>query len=119
MPATDYITKLDIPYRRAIVEKELFGRIRQIKSWLWMDADPKLPRLETLKGTNLRGMQREIADIGIHPEDEMREESTYGDLVLEVEAVDSVKCVLRVVAELFGSKVRIELSPDSVEKVDE
>ena len=113
-----FITKLDVPHRRAIVEKELFGRMRRIKFGLWTDADPKLPRLETIKGTDLRGIQKEIADIGIHPGDKVREKSTYGDLILEVEAVDPARRVLHTRAELFGTKVHIELSADCVVKAE-
>ncbi len=48
----------------------------------------------------------------------MREESTYGDMILEVEAVDSARRVLHTRAELFGTKTHIELNADSAVKAD-
>ena len=112
-----YITKLDVPHRRAIVEKELYGRMRRIKFGLWTDADPKLPWLEKQSGRDLRGLKKEVSDIGIHAGDRVRDESTYGDLVMLVEAVDPARRVLYARAELFGTRVKLEVSADAVVKV--
>ena len=112
-----FITKLDVPHRRAIVEKELFGKRRRIKFGLWTDADPRLPWLERQTGRDLSGLKKEVSDIGIHIGDKVRSESTYGDMVMMVETVDPVRRVLRTRAELFGTDVSIEVSADAVTKV--
>ncbi len=112
-----FITKLDVPHRRAVVEKDLFGKRRRIKFGLWTDADPRLPWLERQTGRDLSGLKKEVSDIGIHIGDKVRSESTYGDMVMMVEAVDPARRVLRTRAELFGTDVSIEVSADAVTKV--
>ena len=112
------IVKLDIPHRRAIVEKELFGKMRRIKFGLWTDVDPKLPRLEALRGRSMDEINKEVADIGIYPGDRIKDESgVYGDMVLTVLSVDAPRRMVSTEVELFGTKVKIELKADLVSKV--
>lgn len=121
----DSITKLDIPHRRAIVSKHIFGKDRIVKFGLWTDADPVTPWLREMKGLNSNMGEASSAtgeasvgttDIGIYIGDHVRDKSgVYGDMDLIVNGVDSRKRVIKVSVELFGSKVTMEMDAEMVE----
>ena len=115
-----YITRLDVPHRRAIVETHIFGKDRRIKFGLWTDADPDTPRLRRLKMKALPEEHKPVQDIGIYVGDKVRDKSEiYKDMELIVSEVDAERHTVRVTVELFGTKVRIEMDSDQVEVVEE
>ena len=119
------ITKLDIPHRRAIVSKHIFGKDRIVKFGLWTDADPVTPWLRKMKGMDSNADEASGAigeasagtiDIGIYIDDHVRDKSgVYGDMDLVVTEVDPRKRVIKVSVELFGSTVTMEMDAEMVE----
>lgn len=115
-----YITKLDIPHRRAIVESHIFGKNRKLKFGLWTDTDPDTPRIRRLKLAGSSEDKETIVDIGIYIGDKVRDKSEiYDGIELIVTEIDSTRHIVWVEAELFGSKVRIEMDADQVETIYE
>ena len=119
----NYITKLEVRHRMAVVETELFGKRRKIKFGLWIDDDPVQPWIEKLKSGSLRdddiiyGTTHSI-DIGIHPGDRVVDETgVYGDQVFVVKKVDAKRRLLTSSFEMFGTVAGIELRADDVRKV--
>lgn len=115
-----YITKLDIPHRRAIVEAHIFGKERKIKFGLWTDADPDTPRIRRLKFSELEENKKTEIDIGIYIGDMVRDKSgIYEGMELTVIEIDATRNIVWVEAELFGTKVKIEMDADKIETIDE
>ena len=113
-----YITKLDIPHRRAIVETCMFGKDRLFKLGLWTDSDPMTPWLRAMLGKEQEEAQENAPDIGIYIGDIVRDKNgIYEGMELTVAEVDAARCTIRAEAELFGTKVRIEMDADAVEVV--
>lgn len=121
----NHITRLEMRHRMAVVEAEMFGKMRKVKFGLWTDDDPVLPGLERLKmaagGADssfdvLDGVVE--LDIGIHPGDKVRDATgIYGDQVFVVQSVDVKRRSLISIFEMFGTNARIELRVDDVRKV--
>ncbi len=112
------IVKLDLPHRRAIVEKELFGKQRRIRFGLWTEGDPKLPRLDLQKGLEAGELKKMVTDIGIYPGDTVRDEAgLYPDMTMEVVSVDPLRRLINARALLFGTWVSITLGADKVVRV--
>lgn len=113
-----YITKLDMPHRRAIVEAYLFGKERKLKFGLWTDSDPDTPRIRRLKLEELEQVKKSDIDIGIYIGDTVRDKSgIYEGMELTVIEVDATRSIVWVETELFGTKVRIEMYANEVEVI--
>ena len=114
-----YITKVDVPHRRAIVEADLFGKHRIIKFGLWTDADPMTPWLRRLRNLEDPHANGQPTDIGIYIGDRVRDKNNvYADLELTVAEIDPARRILWTVTDLFGTRVRIEMDADTVEVVE-
>ena len=121
----NHITRLEMRHRMAVVETEMFGKMRKVKFGLWTDDDPVLPGLERLKG-NVEGSDSSFdvldgvveLNIGIHPGDKVKDDTgIYGEQVFVVQSVDVNRRSLVSTFEMFGTDARIELRVDDVRKV--
>lgn len=121
----NHITRLELRHRMAVVEAEMFGKMRKVKFGLWTDDDPVIPGLERLKeavegGDSSFDVLDGVVelDIGIHPGDKVKDDTgIYGDQVFVVQSVDVKRRSLISTFEMFGTNARIELRADDVRKV--
>ncbi|MCR5178412.1 MAG: hypothetical protein K6C95_05460 [Lachnospiraceae bacterium] len=121
-PLADYvghIQHLDIQHRRAIVEKEIFGKHRKIYFGLWTPDDPRHAWvLQQIEGGNTGVITDQIYDIGIYKGDRVRGTGgTYEDYEMRVIKVDPVRRRVTVEIELFGGALNLSLYADDVVKV--
>ena len=111
-----WITKLDIPHRRAIVEADVFGKRRTIKFGLWTDADPLTPWLRKLRQMENTVDSNATKDIGIYIGDHVIDKNgIYDGMELYVTGIDATRRIVWVETELFGTKVKIEMDADGVQ----
>ena len=98
------IVKLDLHHRRAVVRLPLFGEERQIKFGLWLDADPKLPRIEEEKKQRRAACRDKVINT----------RGLFGDTPLKVVAVDPGRNSVTVSLSMFGRDTDMEMSMDEV-----
>jgi transcription antitermination factor NusG len=120
----NHIKKLEMRHRMAVVEAQMFGKMRKVKFGLWTDDDPSLLGLERLKEAEKNGDDHADVldgmvelDLGIRPGDKVKDETgIYGEQIFVVEKVDTVRRTLTSTFEMFGTSARIELKVDEVRK---
>ena len=114
----NHISTIDFHHRRAVVDAEIFGKMRRIKFGLWTDEDPKLPWIEERLGK--AGADEYLlkdADVGIQPGNKVKDISgVYPGAVFTVESVNIGRRTFRTGMDLFGKMTTVELYLDSVEK---
>ncbi|MBO6298445.1 MAG: hypothetical protein J6N53_06315 [Lachnospiraceae bacterium] len=114
----NHISNIDFRHRRAVVDAEIFGKMRRIKFGLWTDEDPKLPWIEERLGK--AGADEYLlkdADVGIQPGNKVKDISgVYPGAVFTVESVNIGRRTFRTGMDLFGKMTTVELYLDSVEK---
>lgn len=114
----NHISNIDFRHRRAVVDAEIFGKVRRIKFGLWTDEDPKLPWIEERLGK--AGADEYLlkdADVGIQPGDKVKDISgVYPGAVFTVEFVNIGRRTFRTRMDLFGKMTTVELYLESVEK---
>ncbi len=116
----NHISNIDFRHRRAVVDAEIFGKMRRIKFGLWTDEDPKLPWIEERlgKGDTEEYLLKEV-DVGIRPRDKVKDISgVYPGAVFTVEEVNIGRRTFRTRMDLFGKMTEIELFLDSVERLE-
>ena len=116
----NHITRLEFGKRYAIVEAQIFGKMRRIKFGLWTDMDQKIPWIEEKRNTNTETHYLiEDMDIGIHPGDKVRDISGIYDKdeVFVVESVNPGQRKFKANVWMFGGLRRIELFADQVERM--
>ncbi len=116
------VIKFDISRRRAIVQADIFGKVRKLKFGLWTDSDDRIPWITKLieddGGIDSRALLRGTADIGIYPGDKVVDESgVYEERIFVVENVDADKRIINTTIEMFGTIVKVQLSADEVSKI--
>ncbi|MBQ7563866.1 MAG: hypothetical protein IJT16_07740 [Lachnospiraceae bacterium] len=121
-PLADYagsITKLDIQHRRAIVEKDIFGKHRRIYFSLVTDGDPENAWIKSQMESGEEGViPAQEYDIGLKIGDRVRGiNGMYEDNEMTVIRVDSVSRQIVAEIEMFGRMVSVHMFADDVEKV--
>jgi transcription antitermination factor NusG len=116
------VVKFDISRRRAIVQVDIFGKVRKLKFGLWTENDDRLPWIDNLlaedTGINAKKLLKGTADIGIYPGDKVVDETgVYEDQVFTVDRVDTDKRIIDTSLEMFGTVVKVQLSADEVRKI--
>lgn len=115
------VKKYDISRRRAIVQANIFGKVRKIKFGLWTDDDGELFWLKDLinKETNEeKTIIKGKADIGIYPGDKVVDETgIYEGSIFTVSSVNPYKRTLQTTIELFGNMIDIQMKADNVRKI--
>ena len=117
----NHITKLDIPHRRAVVEAEMFGKMRRIRFGLWTDGDPEIPWLFDRMGSKeeLPIDAGAIPDIGIHPGDRVTDDTgIYGDQEFRVLSVNPGRRTVYTRIDIGGVEAKLELSADQVSVIN-
>lgn len=114
-----HITRLDIQHRRAIVEKDIFGKHRKIYFGLWTDNEPPHPWLEEQMGSGSEDIvQEKEYDIGIHEGDIVQGiNGIYEENEMKVISVDAVRRKIVVEMELFGRQMHVPMFADDVNKI--
>ena len=116
----NHISNIDFRHRRAVVDAEIFGKVRRIKFGLWTDEDPKLPWIEERLGK--AGADEYLlkdANVGIQPGDKVKDISgVYPGAVFTVESVNIGRRTFKTRMDLFGKRTTVELYLDSVERVE-
>lgn len=107
------IVKLDLHHRRAVVRLPLFGEERQIKFGLWLDADPKLPRIEEEKKQR-RAAAKDVQCPFKSGDKVINTRGLFGDTPLKVVAVDPGRNSVTVSLSMFGRDTDMEMSMDEV-----
>lgn len=123
----DYIVKLDLSHRRAVVEIPFFKQNRRMKFGLWCEKDKKIPWIEEEK--QLRKNHIDVcrvkensvtSTIGLQPGDYVINiQGICGDQTLKVIGVDERKRAVNVEMNLFGEIVSVQMNVDDVEKTEE
>ena len=142
---TDRIIRVDVPHRRAIVDIPIMGESKRLKFGLWLDKDPKLAWIEEEKQKRLIDDEDRKEVVPDNPWDwkawkkvnEDRKKTVvnedafghkvggfvinttgiYGDTPLEIVEVHPEKDSIVVMAPLFGNLIRVEMTTDEVEVV--
>ncbi len=142
---TDRIIRVDVPHRRAIVDIPIMGESKRLKFGLWLDKDPKLAWIEEEKQKRLIDDEDRKEVVPDNPWDwkawkkvnENRKKTVvnedafghkvggfvinttgiYGDTPLEIVEVHPEKDSIVVMAPLFGNLIRVEMTTDEVEVV--
>ncbi|MCR5425856.1 MAG: hypothetical protein K6E81_03395 [Lachnospiraceae bacterium] len=122
-PLADYvghIRHLDIQHRRAIVEKEIFGKRRKIYFGLWTPDDPPHAWVrQQIEGGDTGIITNQTYDIGIYEGDRVRgTNGMYEENEMRVIKVDPVRRRVIVEIELFGRTLSLPLYADDVVKVN-
>lgn len=133
----EYIVKIDLPHRRAIVEMPLLGEKRRLKFGLWSSKDPAIPWLEEAKKRRLEekrsghsgtDTQKEVStgqktgqgylhESGITEGDYVvNTTGIYGDGLLKVISVDEKNRSVTAAVPLFGELIPVQMSMDDVKK---
>ena len=110
----DRIIKVDLHHRRAVVQIPLFGEERQIKFGLWLDADPKLERIEEEKNVRRKAATGKespfkAGDMVINTR------GLFGDTPMMIKAVDQARNCVTVCITIFGRDTDMEMSVDNLE----
>ncbi len=116
----NHISNIDFRHRRAVVDAEIFGKMRRIKFGLWTDEDPRLPWIEERlgKGDTEEYLLKEV-DVGIRPGDKVKDISgVYSGMEFLVDSVNIGRRTFRTRMDLFGKMTEIELFLDSVERME-
>ena len=125
---SDYIVKLDLPHRRAVVEIPFLGQIRRMKFGLWCEKDAQIPWIEEEKRLRKNHIEKECSvkgnsvasTMGLEPGDYViNTRGICGDQPLKVTGIDERKRTIDVEMELFGELLSVQMSVDDVEKVEE
>ena len=133
----EYIVKIDLPHRRAIVEMPFLGEKRRLKFGLWSSKDPAIPWLEEAEKRRLEGKrsghsgtdtQKEVST-GQNTRQEYLHESgitegdyvvnttgIYGDGLLKVISVNEKNRSVTAAVPLFGELIPVQMSMDDVKK---
>ena len=142
---TDRIVRVDVPHRRAIVDIPIMGESKRLKFGLWLDKDSKLAWIEEEKQKRLIDDEDRKEVVPDNPWDwkawkkvnEDRKKTVvnedafghkvggfvinttgiYGDTPLEIVEVHPEKDRIVVMAPLFGNLIRVEMTTDEVEVV--
>ena len=142
---TDRIVRVDVPHRRAIVDIPIMGESKRLKFGLWLDKDSKLAWIEEEKQKRLIDDEDRKEVVPDNPWDwkawkkvnEDRKKTVvnedafghkvggfvinttgiYGDTPLEIVEVHPEKDSIVVMAPLFGNLIRVEMTTDEVEVV--
>lgn len=108
----DKIIKVDLHHRRAVVQIPLFGEERQIKFGLWLDADPKLDRIEEEKKLRRKAASDEYpfktGDMVINIR------GLFGDAPMQIKEVDPAGDCVTVRLKMFGRDTDMEMSMDDL-----
>ncbi len=117
-PYAGNVTHLDIQHRRAIVEKEIFGKQRKICFGLWIDGDPANAWIQEQVEKGKTGViPQQSYDIGFREGDVVRGiNGMYEENEMKVLRVDALRRTLVVELELFGRKLPISVLADNVVK---
>ncbi len=113
----NHISNIDFRHRRAVVDAEIFGKMRRIKFGLWTDEDPKLPWIEERlgKGDTEEYLLKEV-DVGIRPGDKVKDISgVYSGMEFLVDSVNIGRRTFKTRMDLFGKITTVELYLDGVE----
>ncbi|MBP3296014.1 MAG: hypothetical protein J6M27_05485 [Lachnospiraceae bacterium] len=115
----NHISNIDFRHRRAVVDAEIFGKMRRIKFGLWTDEDPKLPWIEERLG--IAGVNEYLlkdADVGVQPGDKVKDISgVYSGMEFLVDSVNIGRRTFKTRMDLFGKMTTVELYLDGVEPV--
>ena len=124
----DYIVKLDLSHRRAVVEIPFFEQDRRMKFGLWCEKDAKIPWIEEEKRLRKNHIE-EVCRVeensvtsttGLQPGDYVINiQGICGDQALKVIGVDERKKIVNVEMNLFGDTFSVQMSVDDVEKTEE
>lgn len=124
----DYIVKLDLSHRRAVVEIPFFEQDRRMKFGLWCEKDAKIPWIEEEKRLRKNHIE-EVCRVeensvtsttGLQPGDYVINiQGICGDQALKVIGVDERKKTVDVGMELFGEVLSVQMRVDDVEKTEE
>lgn len=124
----DYIVKLDLSHRRAVVEIPFFEQDRRMKFGLWCEKDAKIPWIEEEKRLRKNHIE-EVCRVeensvtsttGLQPGDSVINiQGICGDQALKVIGVDERKKTVDVEMELFGEVLSVQMRVDDVEKTEE
>lgn len=124
----DYIVKLDLSHRRAVVEIPFFEQDRRMKFGLWCEKDAKIPWIEEEKRLRKNHIE-EVCRVeensvtsttGLQPGDYVINiQGICGDQALKVIGVDERKKTVDVEMELFGEVLSVQMRVDDVEKTEE
>ena len=114
------ITKMDVRHRMAIVEAEMFGKLRRIKFGLWTDEDAKIPWIEEeIASGNAVEPILDGVDIGISVGDKVvSEDDIYESVVYTVTTVDPKHRTIGSFIQMGDATVPIQLFADRVRKVE-
>ena len=108
----DKIIKVDLHHRRAVVQISLFGEEKQIKFGLWLDADPKLDRIEEEKKLRRKAAGVECpfktGDMVINTR------GLFGDAPMQIKEVDLARDCVTVRLKMFGRDTDMEMSIDDL-----
>ena len=108
----DKIIKVDLHHRRAVVQIPLFGEERQIKFGLWLDADPKLDRIEEEKKLRRKAASDEYpfktGDMVINIR------GLFGDAPMQIKEMDPARYCATVSLHMFGRDTDMEMSVDDL-----
>lgn len=134
----EYIVKIDLPHRRAIVEMPLLGEKRRLKFGLWSSKDPAIPWLEEAKKKRLEEKRPGHSGTDVHKEIRSGQKTSqeyphgsgivaagdyvvnttgiYGDGLLKVISVDEKRRCVTAAVPLLGELIPVQMSMDDVEK---
>ena len=124
----DYIVKLDLSHRRAVVEIPFFKQDRRMKFGLWCEKDAKIPWIEEEKRLRKNHIEEvcrvEVKNVtsttGLQPGDSVINiQGICGDQTLKVIGVDERKKIVNVEMNLFGEIFSVQMNVDDVEKTEE
>ena len=124
----DYIVKLDLSHRRAVVEIPFFKQDCRMKFGLWCEKDAKIPWIEEEKRLRKNhieevcrvGEKNVTSTTGLQPGDSVINiQGICGDQALKVIGVDERKRIVNVEMNLFGEIFSVQMNVDDVEKTEE
>ena len=123
----DYIVKMDISHRRAVVEIPFLGQKRRMKFGLWCEKDEKIPWIEEQKRLYKNDVE-EVCHVkennatfitSLQPGDYVvNTMNTCGNQALKVIGIDERKRTVNVEMKLFGELIPVQMRVDDVEKME-
>ena len=116
---SNYITRLDVMRRRAMVEAKVFGKMRKFKFGLWTCQDPPIYWIEEkIKEHEKENGKEKKTDIEIRPGDKVEDVTgIWRGQVFNVLEVDAAKRMIVSNYEMMGTTARVMLSVDGVRVV--
>lgn len=124
----DYIVKMDLSHRRAVVEIPFLEQKRRIKFGLWCEKDEKILWIEEQKRLRKNHIE-EVCRVKENSTASMASLQTgdyvintrgiCGDQALKVIGIDEQKRTINVEMELFGEVLSVQMNVDDVEKTEE